>query len=286
MFPLQENEHVTMYVRRHWIWLALEALKAGLLFLVPVLIAWFLSGQVVSTYTMFNYPISDLLDLFIYMWAIFCWIYFADRFTKYALNFWVLTNKRLVESEHAMLFSRKLSTLPLETIEDATVRFEGVLENIIGFGSLSVQTAGTQREFIADDVADPEAVKQAIFDARENLKQEDREVTVMNVDDVLDETELRSQLDDIYAKHEPALASQTINIPKYSENSESPELSILIPEPVEVSANNFSFPKDQETFNYDWANVDKSQKADVRNVEEDIEINEALKKNTDKALRY
>lgn len=284
MFPLQENEHVTMYVRRHWIWLAFEAFKAALLFLVPVLIAWFLSGQVVSTYTIFNYPVGDLLSLFIYVWAIFCWIYFADRFTKYALNFWVLTNKRLVESEHAMLFSRKLSTLPLETIEDATVKFEGILENIIGFGSLSVQTAGTQREFIADDVADPEAVKQAIFDARENLKQEDREVTVMNVDDVLDEAELRNQLDNIYAKHEPAPTSQTINIPKYPENRESSE--IPMPESVEVDSNNFSFPKDQESFNYDWANVDKSQKADVRNVEEDVEINEALKKNTDNALRY
>jgi hypothetical protein len=183
-----------------------------------------------------------------------------------------------------MLFSRKLSTLPLETIEDATVKFEGVLENIIGFGSLSVQTAGTQREFIADDVADPEAVKQAIFDARENLKQEEREVTVMNVDDVLDEAELRSQLDNIYAKHEPIVKSQTINIPKYSENRDSLELSMS--EPVEVNSNKFSFPKDQESFNYDWANVDKSQKADVRNVEEDVEINEALKKNTDNALRY
>jgi hypothetical protein len=284
MFPLQENEHVTMYVRRHWIWLALEAFKAALLFLAPVLMAWFLSGQVISTYTIFNYPVGDLLSLFIYVWAIFCWIYFADRFTKYALNFWVLTNKRLVESEHAMLFSRKLSTLPLETIEDATVKFEGVLENIIGFGSLSVQTAGTQREFIADDVADPEAVKQAIFDARENLKHEDREVTVMNVDDVLNETELRSQLDNIYAKQESATSSQTINIPKYSENRESPELSIS--EPVEVNNNNFSFPKDQESFNYDWANVDKSQKADLRNIQEDVEINEALKKNTDNALRY
>lgn len=267
MFLLQENERVTMYVRRHWIWLLAEALGVLLLFALPVAIVQFISLKFfMSTDLIFNYPVQLMADLFTYIWTIFSWVFFADRFTKYALNFWVLTNKRLVESEYPMLFSRKLSTLPLETIEDVTIKYEGLLENLLSFGSLSVQTAGTQREFFADDIADPEGVKQAIFAAREGLKEEDREVTVMNVSDVSDAeeiNELHSKLDKVYAET-------------------SPELNI------ESSENNkhFQVPQAQRTNTYDWANISAQQASDTRNITEQIDINTELKKNVDDALRY
>lgn len=264
MFPLQENEYVTLYARRHWLWLALEIIGAVMLFVLPTILVWYISQNFfTSNDLVFNYPVQKLADLVVYMWAIFCWVFLADRFTKYALNFWVLTNKRLVESEHLVLFSRKLSTLPLETIEDVTVKYNGVLENVIGFGSLSVQTAGTQREFIADDVADPEGIKQAIFTARENLKEEDREVTVMNVSDVSDAEEIKEIHHKIDSVYENSKISEPINIP-----------------------NHFSIPTDQTSNNYDWANIDFQQKIDPRNVIEEIEVKESFKKNTEEALRY
>lgn len=261
MFPLQENEQVTMYVRRHWIWLLLETFGTILLFILPAILTWYVSGKFfVSTDMFFGYPVQKALDFFVYLWAIFCWIFLADRFTKYALNFWVLTNKRLVESEHIMLFSRKLSTLPLETIEDVTVRYEGVLENVIGYGSLTVQTAGTQREFIADDVADPEGVKQAIFTAREGLKEEDREVTVINASDVSDVEEIK----EIHQKIESVYDEKKIN-------EGNPSLNI---------------PEDQFTNNYDWANISRQQAEDKRNIDEVIDVKESFKKNAEDALRY
>lgn len=269
MFPLQENEHITMYVRRHWIWLLLETIGVLVLFALPVSLVWYLSAHyLTSTDLFFGYPLQKMADFFVYLWAIFCWIFWADRFTKYALNFWVLTNKRLVESEHIMLFSRKLSTLPLETIEDVTVKYNGILENVIGYGSLTVQTAGTQREFIADDVADPEGVKQAIFNAREGLKQEDREVTVMNVTDVSDAEEiheLHQKIDSVYA--------QTPEVSKTEvENNHTHEM--------------FSIPQDQSSHLYDWANISAQQAKDTRNFTEDIVVHDEFKKNTEDALRY
>lgn len=269
MFPLQENEKVTMYVRRHWIWLLLETFGVIVLFGLPVSLVWYLSARYLSPADLFfGYPIQKMADFFVYLWAIFCWIFWADRFTKYALNFWVLTNKRLVESEHVMLFSRKLSTLPLETIEDVTVKYDGILENVIGYGSLTVQTAGTQREFIADDVADPEGVKQAIFNAREGLKQEDREVTVMNVTDVSDAeeiSELHHKLDTVYAQA-PRIVEEE------NKNTQNHKL--------------FSIPEDQSAHSYDWANVSAQQAKDTRNYTEDIEVHDEFKKNAEDALRY
>lgn len=269
MFPLQENEYITMYVRRHWVWLLLETFGVIMLFIVPVSIVWYVSSHFISSVDMvFNYPLQKVADFFVYLWAIFCWIFWADRFTKYALNFWVLTNKRLVESEHLMLFSRKLSTLPLETIEDVTVKYNGILENVIGYGSLTVQTAGTQREFIADDVADPEGVKQAIFNAREGLKQEDREVTVMNVSDVSDAEEinqLHQKIDSVYTKSTDTITTGIVG---------------SMPNKL------FSIPQDQSANIYDWANVSAQQAEDVRNYTEDIRVSDEFKKNAEDALRY
>lgn len=270
MFPLQENENITMYVRRHWIWLLLETVGVIALFVIPTSIVWYLSSEYLSaTDIVFGYPLQKVADFFVYLWAIFCWIFWADRFTKYALNFWVLTNKRLVESEHLMLFSRKLSTLPLETIEDVTVKYNGILENVIGYGSLTVQTAGTQREFIADDVADPEGVKQAIFNAREGLKQEDREVTVMNVTDVSDAEEikeLQQKLNSVYTQ------------PKNSSEDSSGEMA----QPHKL----FTIPKDQSTHVYDWANISAQQAKDVRNYTEETPVHDEFKHNAVDALRY
>jgi Bacterial PH domain len=274
MFPLQENEKVEMYVRRHWVWLAIEVLKSFIIFILPVSLSIYLSTYVFTDKDLFfNYSINSLLSLFVYIWAIFSWIYFADRFTKYALNFWVLTNKRLVESEHIMLFSRKLSTLPLETIEDVTVKYDGLLENVIGFGSLTVQTAGTQREFLADDINDPEDVKQAIFRMREGIKNNDRIVTMQNSEELADdigEAMIKSNLNDIYEKE---VHAQAIDIP-----------------------HDFALPSDQvsvESVNktstaniYDWAHVNDKQKNDMRNVNEQITINDKFKEDIGKALRY
>jgi Bacterial PH domain len=268
MFPLQQNEIVKMYVRRHWIWLALDAVIAILVFIIPVSISILLSNYVFTDKDLFfDYPVIDLLDLFIYVWAIFSWIYFADRFTKYALNFWVLTNKRLVESEHIYLFSRKLSTLPLETIEDVTVKYDGLLENVIGFGSLTVQTAGTQREFLADDINDPEKVKQEIFNAREGLKEEDRQVTVENSSEIGDDFK------------EAMLKNNLNNAFENSNNKANVDLEV---------EHNFDLPHDQRVTEskYDWAHINDRQHSDVRNINEQIEIDENFKKDIDKALRY
>jgi membrane protein YdbS with pleckstrin-like domain len=181
MFQFQDDEKVILYVRKHWIWLFVETLKVFVVFIAPVAIVIFLDVYVFAAGAQFfNYPVTKLLSLFVYLWAIFSWMFMADRFTKYALNFWVLTNKKLIESEHLMLFSRKLSTLELESIEDVTVKFDGPLETILNFGSLTVQTAGTQREFLADDIKDPEGVKIALFDARQAEELEKRNVNVVN----------------------------------------------------------------------------------------------------------
>lgn len=234
MFPLQENEYIIKYVRKHWIWLFAETLKVLFVFIIPATIVILIDLYFVDSATLFfGYPVTKLLDLFVYVWAIFCWGFMADRFTKYALNFWVLTNKKVVESEHLMLFSRKLSTLELESVEDITVKFEGILETLLNFGSLTVQTAGTQREFLADDIKDPEGVKKIIFDSKQDIKEDDKNVTVKNTDE-MQANMLADEIDSILSQK--------------NKDEEDQSEGITIP-------HHFELPHDQKSVNtYDWAN--------------------------------
>lgn len=174
---LHANENVILYIRRHWFWILLEIVGVFLAFIFPVAIVYVLQYfGVFPDIRFFGLTLTSFSDLLIYMWAIVCWILLADRFTKYSLNFWILTNRRIIESELIMLFDRRISTLELEDIEDITVEVNGMTETFIGYGSLKVQTAGTDKEFIAEDVLDPVKVQAAIFDAKLKLKEEERNI--------------------------------------------------------------------------------------------------------------
>jgi hypothetical protein len=167
MFELHHDEKVILYIRRHWIFLFLQTKVIFLIFITPVALVW--AAQYFSwvpDINLFGVSIYSLTDILIYLWGLFCWMLLAEKFTDYALDFWVVTNKRIIESELIKLFDVRLSTLELQDIEDITVHSEGFWANLIGFGRLDVQTAGTRNEFYAENIMDPAHVQKTIFEAK------------------------------------------------------------------------------------------------------------------------
>jgi uncharacterized membrane protein YdbT with pleckstrin-like domain len=173
MFDLQEGEKIIRYIRKHWIFLFLDIVSSFLLFIIPVSVVWYLqlSGYVADI-NLFHVSLNNLIDIFVWIWAILCWLFLTEKFTKYALNFWILTNRRIVESEFLKLFSRRISTLELTDVEDVTVGVAGFVQTIIGYGSLEVQTAGSTREFLANNIWNPAQVQEDIFEAKLELKKD------------------------------------------------------------------------------------------------------------------
>lgn len=174
MFKLHRDEKVILYIRRHWIFLAIDASVIFTLFIFPVLFIWMAQYfSWVPDIFLLGVSIYSVTDIIVYIWALFCWMLLAEKFTDYALDFWVVTNKRIIESEKIKLFDVQLSTLELQDIEDITVRSEGFLANIIGYGRLNIQTAGAINEFFAEKIMNPAKVQSVIFSAKlEQIKQE------------------------------------------------------------------------------------------------------------------
>ena len=257
MIELHPDEKIIMYIRRHWFWIVLETLGVFLTFALPIILVLVLEYFVgFPSLSFFGVSLSSISTIIILVWAIFCWVYMAERFTKYSLNFWILTNKRLIESELEKLFDRKISTLELPDIEDITIRENGFLANVIGWGSLQVETAGAVREFTSEDILDPVGVQRAIFDAKLALRQDEKDIE-------------RGEVEQITHR-----VMRENNIFPQEQNYENPKKEI---------ENNGG---EEVKHDFDWAKVEESQMGDKRNLDDEMgEIDETFKNNVDNALR-
>lgn len=185
MFELHKDEKVILYIRRHWIFLLFQTKIVFLLFLFPVVIIWMAQvWGLVPDVNLLGVSIFSVSDILIYLWGLFCWMLLAEKFTDYALDFWVVTNKRIIESELLKLFDVKISTLELQDIEDITVRSHGFWANIIGYGRLDIQTAGAVNEFYAEYITDPAKVQKIIFDAKLAHQQEIQNIEKEEVEQI------------------------------------------------------------------------------------------------------
>jgi hypothetical protein len=157
--PLEKDEQIVMQVHRHWFFLLTHAVLLALVLALPyVLWVLFVRAGILA---------SGGIDagaawILIVLWVLVGWTLYFKFFTLYWLDIWVVTNKRLIDVDYKRLFDRDIAILRIEQVQDVQVRVTGVLGNLLKYGSVNVQTAGTSREFVIDQIAMPEAVRDAI----------------------------------------------------------------------------------------------------------------------------
>lgn len=256
-FQLHKDEFVLIYIRRHWLFLAFDFVRIFTTFLAVAFIIWGVQWSgIIGEFDVFGVSFYSLTDIFVYLWAIFCWLYMAEKFTDYALDFWVVTNKRILESELIKLFDRRLSTLELQDIEDITIQNKGLISNYFNYGNLEVQTAGAKREFYAERVGNPEKIQRIIFDAKLKESKEERDIEKGEIEQITHRV-MRDNL----SPHIP-LDQKVVAQPEIKEVESKKE-------------------------DFDWAHINERQAKDIRNLQEQIEEIEAkYKKNIDSATRF
>jgi hypothetical protein len=160
-FELQPGEIILATFRKHWLLFAIEIVGYVILFFVPFALSAFPSFPLIA---------NNVAVFLGSLWMLVIILKLFVSWTNYYLDVWVITNMRLVDIEQKSLFNRKSSTLELDAIEDITIHLNGFFENIINYGTLSVQTAGHIQEFLINDIAGPEEAKQVIYNAQHASK--------------------------------------------------------------------------------------------------------------------
>ncbi len=163
-FELEPGEEVVLQVRKHWFLFLAELLPYAILAILP-----FAIRNVIPLIP----PMAPYADLFTYsspamralvgVWLLVTWTAAWSTFTKYFLNAWILTNQRIVDVKQRRFFSREVSSLFLNRVQDVTTNVTGVVSSLLGIGDINVQSAGATERFHMHGIPEPEHMRDLIL---------------------------------------------------------------------------------------------------------------------------
>lgn len=163
-FEIQhEEETVLMMLRQHPIvnvpWIVLTLL---------LLIAPFFSAY---------FPIITLLPLRFQTFTIIGWYlltlgFALQRFIMWFYNVYLITDERIIDVDFFSLIYKRISEAKIENIEDITASGSGVLQTVVDYGDIQIQTAAEIPEIEFEKVPHPQRVMKFIS---ELMDEEERE---------------------------------------------------------------------------------------------------------------
>jgi hypothetical protein len=166
----KEGEQILLVVHRHWF----DILSQFFIILIMLLVLF--GGFVFATpiIKLSNGLLSANLFLFLEnVFFIFIWLFFFVTWIDYYFDVWIVTNERIVNIEQRGLFSRGISELELENIQDITVEVSGIIPTFLNYGNLYVQTAAEKERFIFKHVPNPYAIKDLIMNLQKNYEKKE-----------------------------------------------------------------------------------------------------------------
>jgi hypothetical protein len=159
---IESDEHILVVVRKHWMGIAGLYLVAGLFAVALIALAIYvtpnlqLSHESLMLVTVGGFMVTILLAIILFVMA---YIYHQSHLT--------LTDKSCVQMIQRNLFNRKISRLSMSNVEDVNVDQRGILASVFNYGTLTVQTAGEQDNFVFTFCPSPNLYAERILEARQ-----------------------------------------------------------------------------------------------------------------------
>ncbi len=167
-FPSQEpDEDIIIFLRR-------DILN----FLPTAIILVFLAAFGILGLVVFAWPgvavltglARQIAALVVTAYLFMLGLFFAIAWLDFYFDVHILTNVRLVDIDQNRLFSRVISELALENIEDVTAIRNGIIETLANFGDVRVETAGAVERFLIEKVPFPQEIANLITDLSNQAK--------------------------------------------------------------------------------------------------------------------
>ncbi|MFA6047366.1 MAG: PH domain-containing protein [Parcubacteria group bacterium] len=161
----EDREKVLLVLHRHWFDILSQ-------FLVMIGMLFLLFGSFIILPIVFP-AISEGANhnLFLFLENLFfmlTWIMLFLIWVDYYFDVWIVTDNRIVNIDQKGLFSREVSELELDKIQDITTDVKGVIPTFLNFGDLQVQTAAEEERFLFHNIPDPYDVKNIIMNLHKN----------------------------------------------------------------------------------------------------------------------
>ncbi|MFZ2593247.1 MAG: PH domain-containing protein [Minisyncoccia bacterium] len=155
---LDQDERILLKVRKHWFLIARDFSGTIAMILVPL----FFLGAAPTETNVLAQPEAIFLTC---LWFLAGGIALATVWTNYYLDIWLVTDKRIVNVEQINLFHRETTTLRIERIQDASVEVHGFIQEMLGFGTIKIQSAGDSgNNMLFYGLKNPEYVRGVILE--------------------------------------------------------------------------------------------------------------------------
>ncbi|OGD32272.1 hypothetical protein A3C91_00755 [Candidatus Azambacteria bacterium RIFCSPHIGHO2_02_FULL_52_12] len=161
MLLFREGETARATYYHHGFLLFLELAPVVLFACVIVALALLGVTQLPDEYTLF----IPLLLLGAVAFLHIFWIVLFVVLIDFSLDFWVLTDRRVIAVEQRGLFSQSVGEFELAKIQDVMVEVNGILGTMLDYGTIKVSTAGEHQDFSFRYMRNPNAVRDAILEA-------------------------------------------------------------------------------------------------------------------------
>jgi hypothetical protein len=165
-FPGQkEGEEIKYLIRKHWI----VYCKLGLFLLLMVGVP-FIFYLILELSFNFDDNLKRLISLGFLLYLNVTALISFIRWLEEDLDIIIVTNERVISIDQVSFMHRTISETELTQIQDVKHVAKGVLSNVMGFGTLEIQTAAEKIVFIIQDVPAPYAMARKIMDLRGKYK--------------------------------------------------------------------------------------------------------------------
>jgi uncharacterized membrane protein YdbT with pleckstrin-like domain len=171
-FTLAPGETVIRKINRHWIALA-PVVAAAAIIVVAVIAMTYLFGRYRSDFPS-SFTAAGMAGV-AGIALVLAFLLLYGGFWVYRRNFLVLTNQHLVRVEQKGLFARSVSQLSLSRVQDVSGAVSGFLPTVLGFGDITVETAGAEDNFVFTTVPRPSEMSAACLKAHEEFAPRDED---------------------------------------------------------------------------------------------------------------
>ncbi len=170
---LRKDELLVNLHLRHWLALIGQAKAAAIAILASAGLIWLLSFLGFPLWV--GLGIGAPLFVLSLIWG----------FLNYLNDYFIVTNRRVIQQEKVIFFSEHRQEALLEQIQrvDVATTFWG---NLFNFGTLSVYTAGTTGSIDFDYVAHPDSLRTAIFHHRSLSQQRSSAENKLDIQNALE----------------------------------------------------------------------------------------------------
>lgn len=163
------DENVVLFLHRHWFSITNRVTFVAFVSVIPLLV-FILVGQLIVSY--------GLVPLFMFAWScvlLIVWYVLFYMITMYTLDYWIVTDERIIDSKQNGFFDRSISELDLSSIQDIKVTLAGIVPTFLNYGQVEIQTAARDKHFLFEEVPNPQDVKDIVMDLAD--KEERKEHT-------------------------------------------------------------------------------------------------------------